>query len=346
MSAWLVWSALGLYPICPGDPQYTIGLPLFDDASIDLGNGKRWRMGTEILGKDRSHVESFTWNGQDTKSYRSLAHDELMSGGELHFTLGPRAGGSPGRFIQENADDWTPVPIIQAERQSFTDSLLITISSSDARARIEFAINEGASMRYDAPFWIHNSCTITSTALIPGTQGRKNLIGSKPVTARFNKYEGGRSIKLESTYANQYAAGGDNALIDGVRGGTDFRTGEWQGFRDQDVVAMIDLGKVMKLKRVGVSALQDQKSWVWLPSEVTISVSANQRQWSSATITHDVDKQQEGGITRELWRELGGRKARYIAIAARNAGPCPDWHPGKGGTTWIFLDEVLIETQP
>lgn len=346
MSAWLVWSALGLYPICPGDPQYTIGWPLFDDASIDVGDGKQWRVSTEILGKDRSHVERFTWNGQETKSYRSLAHDELMSGGELHFTLGPRAGGSPGRFIPETADDWTPVPIIQAERQSFTDSLLVAITSSDDRARIEYAIDNGQPVRYDAPFWIHHSCTITATALIPGTQGRKNLIGSKPVTARFNKYEGGRSIKLESTYANQYAAGGDNALIDGVRGGTDFRTGEWQGFRDQDVVAMIDLGKVMKLKRVGVSALQDQKSWVWLPSEVTISVSANQRQWSSATITHDVDKQQEGGITRELWRDLGGRKARYIAITAKNAGPCPDWHPGKGGTTWIFLDEVLIETQP
>ncbi|MCB9184935.1 MAG: glycoside hydrolase family 92 protein [Flavobacteriales bacterium] len=346
MSAWLVWSALGLYPICPGDPKYTIGWPLFDEATIDLGDGKRWHMSTEILGKDRSHVESFTWNGQETKSYRTLTHDELMRGGELRFTLGPRAGGSPGRFIQETADDWTPVPIIQAERQSFTDSLLVAISSSDDRARIEYTIDNGEPVRYEAPFWIRNSCTVTATALVPGTQGRKNLIGSKPVTARYNKYEGGRTIKLESTYANQYAAGGNNALIDGVRGGTDFRTGEWQGYRDQDVVAMIDLGKVMKLKRVGLSALQDQKSWVWLPSEVTISVSANQRQWSSATITPDVDRQQEGGITRELWRELGGRRARWIAITAKNAGPCPDWHPGKGGSSWIFLDEVLIETQP
>ncbi|HRD51447.1 MAG TPA: hypothetical protein PKY96_02245, partial [Flavobacteriales bacterium] len=317
-----------------------------EEATIDLGNGKKWRMGTEVMGNDRSHVQSFTWNGKEPEPYRSIPHKELIAGGELRFTLGPRPGGSPGRFIPEFNDDWTPVPIIQAAGMSFTDSLLIIISSSDDRARIEYRIDEGEPRRYESPFWIQHSCTITATALVPGTQGRKNLIASKPATANFKKYEGGRTITMESTYANQYSAGGKNALIDGVRGGKDFRTGEWQGYEGQDVVLMIDLGRVQRLKRVGLSLLQDQKSWIWLPSEVTFSVSTNQRQWSSATVTHDVDRQQDGAITRELWRELGGRKARYIAVTAKNAGPCPDWHPGKGGKTWVFADEVLIETEP
>ncbi|MBK9177836.1 MAG: GH92 family glycosyl hydrolase [Flavobacteriales bacterium] len=345
MSAWLVWSALGLYPICPGDPHYTLGWPLFDEATIDLGNGKKWRMSTEVMGNDRSHVQSFTWNGNEPEPYRSLAHADMVNGGELRFTLGPRAGGSPGRFIPEFDDAWTPVPIIQAAGQSFTDSLLITISSSDDRARIDYRIDDGEPRRYEAPFWIHRSCAITATALAPGIQSRKNLIASKPVTAQFNKYEGGRSITIESTFANQYSAGGNNALIDGVRGGKDFRTGEWQGYRGQDVVLMIDLGRVQKLKRVGLSVLQDQKSWIWLPSEVTFSVSTNQRQWSSRTIAHDVDRKAEGGMLFEIWTEALNRKARYISITAKNAGPCPDWHHGKGGSTWIFADEVLIEVE-
>jgi len=346
MSAWLVMSALGFYPICPGDPSYTIGWPLFDEATIDIGNGKQWRMGTEVMGNDRSHVESFTWNGKQPEPYRSIMHSEMMNGGELRFTLGPRPGGSPGRFIPESDDAWTPAPIIQAAGQSFMDSLLITVSSSDDRARIEYRIDEDAPRTYQAPFWIAQSCSVTATAFVHGAQGRKNRIASVPVTARYTKYAGGRSIALESKFANEYTAGGDNALIDGVRGGKDFRTGEWQGYRDQDLVLMIDLGRVQKLKRAGLSVLQDQKSWIWLPSEVTISVSANQRKWSSATLTHDVDRKADGGIARELWRELGGRKARYIAITAKNAGVCPDWHPGKGGTTWIFADEVLIEVEP
>ena len=348
MSAWLVWSALGLYPICPGKPEYTIGWPLFEEATIDLGNGRQWRMSTEVMGNDRSHVESFMWNGHQPETYRNIPHDELMKGGELRFTLGPRAGGSPGRFIPFFDDAWTPAPVIQAERQAFTDSLLITISSSDERARIEYRIDEGMPRPYSEPFWIKQSCAVTATSTAKSmvqAEGHGPLFGSKPVTATYTKYEGGRSITLESKYANEYTAGGPNALIDGVRGGKDFRTGEWQGYRDQDVVLLIDLGRVQKLKRVGLSVLQDQKSWIWLPSEVTFSVSTNQRQWSTSTISHDVDRKADGGITRELWRELGGRKARYIAITAKNAGICPDWHPGKGGTTWIFADEVLIEAE-
>jgi len=349
MSAWLVMSAMGIYPICPGDPSYTIGWPLFDEATIDLGKGKQWRMTTEVMGNDRSHVERFTWNGKEPEPYRTIAHGDVMQGGELRFTLGPRPGGSPGRFIPMHDDAWTPAPIIQAAGQSFMDSLLVTISSSDDRARMEYRINEGSPVAYKIPFWIKESCTINATASATASvyvEGRSNLFGSKAVTARFTKYEGGRTITIESSYANQYSAGGNNALIDGVRGGKDFRTGEWQGYEGQDLVLMIDLGRVQKLKRVGLSLLQDQKSWVWLPSEVTISVSTNQRQWSSATVTHDVDRKAEGGITKEIWREVGGRKARYIAITAKNAGPCPDWHPGKGGKTWIFADEVLIEVAP
>jgi hypothetical protein len=176
------------------------------------------------------------------------------------------------------------------------------------------------------------------------TQDRSGNKGPS-VSAHFTKTDGSRSITLESSYANQYSAGGDRALVDGLRGGEDFRTGEWQGYEGQDVVAMIDLGKVVKLKRVGLSALQDQKSWIWLPKEVTFSTSANKRQWSSRTISNDVDRKTEGGMLLEFWTEILNSKVRYIAIDAKSAGPCPDWHPGKGGPTWIFVDEVLIETE-
>jgi hypothetical protein len=166
-----------------------------------------------------------------------------------------------------------------------------------------------------------------------------------PITAQFTKMDGSRSINLESTYANQYSAGGDNALIDGLRGGPDFRTGEWQGYEGQDLVAMVDLGEVKKLNRAGLSLLQDQKSWIFLPKEVTISWSTNKRQWSSRTISQEVDLKAEGGFAYELWTEVLGKKARYISIVAKSSGPCPDWHVGKGGKTWIFADEILIDVE-
>ena len=40
MSAWYVFSALGFYPVCPGDPTYLIGSPLFDRATLTLPDGQ------------------------------------------------------------------------------------------------------------------------------------------------------------------------------------------------------------------------------------------------------------------------------------------------------------------
>ena len=62
--------------------------------------------------------------------------------------------------------------------------------------------------------------------------------------ASYFKTEGGRSLDLKSTYSNQYNAGGDNALINGLKGPDNFMTGYWQGFHDHNFEAVVDYGKV------------------------------------------------------------------------------------------------------
>ena len=54
-------------------------------------------------------------------------------------------------------------------------------------------------------------------------------------------------LTLKSPPDNQYSAGGSQALIDGLTGGADYRTGEWQGFWGEDCVATIDLGQVERI---------------------------------------------------------------------------------------------------
>jgi hypothetical protein len=187
----------------------------------------------------------------------------------------------------------------------------------------------------NAPFSVSSTSTVQVDWSVDHT----------PVIAHFTRIDGSRSLKLESSYSNQYNAGGDNALIDGLRGGLDFRTGEWQGFHDTDLTATIDLGRVKELKRAGLSVLQDQHAWIWYPSEVTFAWSINGRQWSSTTVKNTVDRKADGSMQQELWSPLIGKKARLVKVIARNAGPCPDWHLGKGGVTWIFADEILTETE-
>ncbi|MBK6832344.1 MAG: GH92 family glycosyl hydrolase [Flavobacteriales bacterium] len=345
MSAWYVWSAMGLYPLCPGSPEYTTGIPLFDEVTMDLGPGRTTRITTTLAGTERAHVEAVKWNNHELTAFRMVPHDALVMGGELHFDLGPEPGSVPTPGEDDVASPGAlPAPIIQARSVTFSDSLVVTATSVEGPWSVAMSVN------YDADPLLHGEVAGTSLVLHQsGTIAAHvvDRIGNRGpmVTAKFIKVEGVRNITLESNYANQYSAGGNNALVDGLRGGSDFRSGEWQGYQGQDVIATIDLGRLMKLKRAGLSALQDQKSWIWLPKEVVIATSTNQRQWSTTTITHDVDRQTEGTFTKELWTPELRRKARYLKIIAKNAGPCPEWHPSKGGSTWIFSDEVLIELE-
>ena len=87
-SAWYVFSALGFYPVTPGDPYYVMGSPLFKRASILLPSGERLEIAAPG-NEDRScYIQSAQLNG--TPHGRAwLNHSELSLGGRLELKMGP-----------------------------------------------------------------------------------------------------------------------------------------------------------------------------------------------------------------------------------------------------------------
>ncbi|MBN8814498.1 MAG: GH92 family glycosyl hydrolase [Sphingomonas sp.] len=98
MSAWLVFTALGFYPVAPGSGQYVIGRPFVDRATIDLPNGKRFTIVADGLSDANIYVGSVTLNGKPlTRVY--ITHDEIERGGELRFTMSAIPNKAWGRSI-------------------------------------------------------------------------------------------------------------------------------------------------------------------------------------------------------------------------------------------------------
>ena len=311
MSAWYVLSAMGMYPIAPGDGgRYDQGEQLFDSIQLHFSDTTTWSMSATEL------------EGPNTSKRKALRHKEIMTG----IKPKPITGGT----VLDGAYVCVTAPVIFAPAASFSDALEVnakgpgTCTITDASGTRPCPMNE--------PFTL----TTTSTVAVDWSEHYA------PVTAHFTRFDSDLEITLDSEYANQYAAGGDGALIDGIRGGADFRTGAWQGYQGQDVTFTLDLGKVVQLDSVGLGMLQDMMSWIWYPETVQVAWSTNRRQWSSTIVMPNVDRQLEGGMHQDLWTGPIGKKARYITITARNAGPCPDWHLGAGGASWVFLDEVLV----
>ena len=105
----------------------------------------------------------------------------------------------------------------------------------------------------------------------------KNGVQSAIITTQFYKIDPNISINLKTKYANQYSAGGDDALIDGIVGTMDFRTGTWQGYFDEDLIATIDLGNKKSFNTISLNFLKDQRSWIFYPTEVICLVSNDNR---------------------------------------------------------------------
>jgi predicted alpha-1,2-mannosidase len=89
MSAWYVISALGFYAFDPVSGNYVFGGPLFDRATVQLGNGKTLVIEAVGNGADKSYVQSVKWNGQPyTKSW--FRHADIAEGGTFVVEMGAK----------------------------------------------------------------------------------------------------------------------------------------------------------------------------------------------------------------------------------------------------------------
>lgn len=96
MSAFVVFSAMGFYPITPGKPVYTIGSPLFNKISIRLNNGKTFTIIAKENSKRNKYVQKAILNGQELPT-PFFTHQQLVNGGTLQFIMGDRPNKNWGK---------------------------------------------------------------------------------------------------------------------------------------------------------------------------------------------------------------------------------------------------------
>lgn len=100
MSAFVVFSQIGFYPVTPGSASYNIGSPVFENTVLDLGNGKTFRVKANNVSSINKYIQSAKLNGKNwTKPW--FPHDEIASGGELILEMGPKANKNWGSKIED-----------------------------------------------------------------------------------------------------------------------------------------------------------------------------------------------------------------------------------------------------
>ena len=88
MSAWLVYSMMGIYPISPGSPNYAITTPMFDKITIQLDSKYYKKKELVIMreGKNKGKINKILLDKNKHKSY-FISHDKLVNGNNLRVIL-------------------------------------------------------------------------------------------------------------------------------------------------------------------------------------------------------------------------------------------------------------------
>ena len=86
MSAWYILNSMGFYQVCPGKPVYSIGRPVFDQAVVNLTNGKKFTVMVKNNSKKNKYIESMLLNGQ-TLHTPFFSHQDIVDGGTLEITM-------------------------------------------------------------------------------------------------------------------------------------------------------------------------------------------------------------------------------------------------------------------
>ena len=358
MSAWYVFSAMGFYPVCPGSNQYILGSPIFDKVTIHLENGKQFTINCKKQSDKNIYIKSAKLNG---KNYplSFFTYDDIKDGGELELVMNNKPNPDFGNKLENrptsrvSCQPITMAPIISQDKKTFKGETTISMSLYEPTSisnhnlifpsqtdEIYYTLDGSTpsknSAKYQNPVMLHENTTLQAVAYNPKTGY------SKIVEAQYTKYEKDKNIEIKSVYHSLYAAGGDEGLIDNVRGSVNFSLGGWQGYQGQDFEAVVDLGSVKDIHEIGAGFLQSTRSWIIFPTSAIFEISDDNIHFKPYGIVKNTHPAEDYTPMVKDFIVKKKDKARYVRVKAINFGKLPEWHLGAGGESYIFIDEIMI----
>ncbi len=354
MSAWYVLSALGFYPVTPGSSIYMIGTPAFSLAQINLENGKAFVVNAPGNNDKNFYIQSALLSTTASLmpkkwEYSFLHHDDIANGGLITFMMGDKPATSfTGKIsypmIPLNKKELEIVinPVIRGGNISFKNYKRISIISTQKDCKIYYSLDgtepSDKSIKYAGPVNINKSVVVKAIAI------NSKAVSSFVTSANYHKISHNWIVKQITPYEQQYDGGGKDGLIDEIRGTTNWRKGNWQGYQKKDMDIIIDLGKIIPINKIKMGFLQDTRSWIIMPKKINIEISTDGIHFKPLISAGDFLPIDDLTVQiKNIDLVFPVSTARYIRITAVQYGKMPAWHEGAGGDSHIFSDEIIIE---
>ncbi len=199
----------------------------------------------------------------------------------------------------------------------------------------------GEGKTYQSPILVDKSNTIFAETY----KGKEQISNTISQEFKFNLATG-KKISLVNEPHKSYPGDGAFTLVNGVQNEKKLaRSAEFLGFLGKDLDAMIDLNTAYDIESVKLHVLDQNGSWIYLPSQVEITYLPD-IDLTEAVIAKApkeiriIDPIKEKGTN--LITISSKQKCRYLHIIARNFGIIPTGNPGAGNPAWLFVDEIEV----
>lgn len=202
---------------------------------------------------------------------------------------------------------------------------------------IMYFIDDQEPQEYTEPVKITKNCKITCYIVRPdGSHG-------KHISSVFDLNKASmKPISLKTQPNKQYAYNGQNTLIDGLHGNTNYRSGRWLGWFGENLDATIDMLKPTEVSKVRFNLNVNMKDWIFNAKSVKVLVSDDGKHFNKvAHKKYDIMAPDYTDDFYPIEVDFSPVTTRYIEIVVEPFD-CPKGHDGYGYPAWIFVDELGI----
>ena len=240
---------------------------------------------------------------------------------------------APGSFFVNILSEQTE------DSGSYAIKLISEKPGEEIRYTTDGSLPASNSALYVNPIFLNQKTTIKAALFIDqsiaGKVSEKTIFFSKAI---------GKKTKYLTSYSNRYTGTGMQTLVNGLTGTIAHNDGYWQGWLEQDLEVVIDLEEKENIMGVSIGFLESHGVWIFLPVGLEVSFSNDGKSYKNPIVIEVKDGKRNGSANRTTVQSPEiNLSARYIKIKAINRGTCPDWHPGAGGKSWVFADEIFVE---
>ena len=152
-----------------------------------------------------------------------------------------------------------------------------------------------------------------------------------------------KPIVLKDQPHRNYAFDGEQVIIDGLHGGSNYRSGRWLGWYGKNLDATIDLQEVTEIKSVRFNLLINMKDWIFNAKSVKVLVSDDGENFTEvASEAFELLPTDYNSSICPVEIAFNPVNTRYVEVVV-TPFDCPEGHSGYGYPAWIFVDEIEVD---